>query len=50
MMQMPLLIGSLAPIANLLIQIVATMTFTGYLLRLLDSGRLLPPNSGPVVP
>ena len=42
MLLIPLLIGSLALIANMLIQIVVTVAITGYLLRLLDSGRLLP--------
>jgi len=37
-----LLIGSLALIANMLIQIVVTVAIIGYLLHLLDSGRLLP--------
>ena len=50
MLLIPLLIGSLALVVNMLIQIAIIVAITGYLLRLLDSGRLLPPNSGPVVP
>ena len=40
-MLMPLLIGSLAPLVNMLIQIAAIVAIVGYLLRLVDSGRLL---------
>ncbi|MFC1702790.1 ion channel [Pseudomonadota bacterium] len=36
----PLLIGSLALIVNMLIQTAAILAIIGYLLRLLDSGRL----------
>ena len=42
MLLIPLLIGSLALVVNMLIQLVVIMAITGYLLRLLDSGRLLP--------
>ena len=40
-MLMPLLIGSLALLVNMLIQIAAIVAIVGYLLRLVDSGRLL---------
>jgi hypothetical protein len=42
MLLIPLLIGSLALVVNMLIQIVVIVALTGYLLRLPDSGRLLP--------
>ena len=41
-MLMPLLIGSPALLVNMLIQIAAIVAIIGYLLRLVDSGRLLP--------
>ena len=41
-MLIPLLIGSLALLVNMLIQIAAIMAIVGHLLRLVDSGRLLP--------
>lgn len=42
MLLIPLLIGSLALVVNMLIQIAIIVAITGYLLRLLDSGRMLP--------
>lgn len=39
-MQTPLLIGSLTLVINMLIQVAAIAAITGYLLRLVDSGRL----------
>ena len=41
-MLMPLLIGNLALLVNMLIQIAAIVAVVRYLLRLVDSGRLLP--------
>lgn len=41
-MLITVLIGSLTLLVNMLIQIAAILAITGYLLRLVDSGRLLP--------